>query len=121
VAFSEIPRDVFLYPAVSLKRYQKVTYNFGKTPFKYPNKEAFPLHMALNDKQKSALLKLFEHYQKVGSDLSESQDDRGDVCKADGVFQFATDAGATDDTDPLLLVIAWSKLFLFHLLVWISF
>lgn len=65
--------------------------------------------MALNDKQRAALQKLFEHYQKVGSDLSESQDDRGDICKADGVFQFAQDVGAKDDSDPLLLIIAWSE------------
>lgn len=93
---------------MALPSYQKVTYNFGKTPFKHPLKEAFPLHLALNAKQKAALEKLFEHYQKVGMDLSESQEDRGDLCKADGVFQFANDAGATDDSDPLLLIIAWS-------------
>ena len=107
VAFNDVPKDAFIYPAISLKRYQKVTYNFGATPFKFPNKQAFPLHLLLNDKQKAALEKLFEHYQKVGQSLSESQDDRGDICKADGVFQFATDAGAKDDTDPLLLIIAW--------------
>lgn len=107
VAFTDVPKDHFLYPACSLKRYQKVTYNFGKTPFTNPVKDAFPLHMALNDKQKAALEKLYEHYQAKGVQLSESQEDRGDICKSDGVFMFATDAGAKDDLDPLLLIIAW--------------
>lgn len=109
VAFTDVPKEHFLYPACSLKRYQKVTYNFGKTPFAYPLKDAFPLHMALNEKQKAAVEKLFDHYQAKGMQLSESQEDRGDICKSDGVFLFATDAGAKDDLDPLLLIIAWSK------------
>ncbi len=38
--------------------------------------------------------------------FAQSGEDHGDVIKADGVFQFATDAGAADDSDPLLLVMA---------------
>lgn len=107
VCFTDIPKDQLLYPAVSLRRYQRVTCNFGGTPFRYPDHSAFSFHLFLNEKQVAALEKLFEHYQKIGMDLSQSQEDRGDVCKADGVFQFASDVGAVDDTDPLLLVIAW--------------
>jgi DCN1-like protein 4/5 len=105
--FTGMPKSEVLFPACSLRRYQKVTFNFGAKSYKFPDKMAYPYHLVLSAKQKEGIEKLFEHYQKIGIELSESQEDRGDVISADGVFQFATDAGAKDDSDPLLLIIAY--------------
>lgn len=108
VCFTNIPKNQLMYPAVSMRRQQQITFNFGQTKFKFADGSVFGFHLVLTAKQKTSISKLFDHYQKIGSELSESQDDRGDsVIRADGVFQFATDAGAKDDSDPLLLVIAW--------------
>lgn len=112
VAFSDLPVDQLLYPAVSLRRNQRVVFNFGAKAFVHPDSASYPFNVTLTDKQRKAIEKLFEHYQKLGR-LSESQggddDDGDDVIRAEGVFQFATDAGAKDDNDPLLLIVA-SKL-----------
>lgn len=107
VAFTSVPRDKFLYPSVSVRRYQGVTFNFGKKKFKKLPSGAYPLHSLLNSAQKTALGKLYEHYQSIGVKLSESMEDRGDICKADGAFEFANDLGAEDDADPLLLIVSW--------------
>jgi hypothetical protein len=60
----------------------------------------------LTVKETTGLNKLFAHYKKLAS-LTDSQgDDKEDVIRPEGVFQFATDVGSTDDLDPLFLVIA---------------
>ncbi len=71
VIFVDMPRDHLLYPALSMRRNQKVTFNLGASPFRYADKLAFPWHSMLDDKQKMGLEKLYEHYKRIGSELSE--------------------------------------------------
>jgi len=105
--FDNIPHNKFLYPSCSLKRYQQVEYNFGATPFKYPESEYLPLHSFLSDKQKQDLEKIFEKYKSTGIKLSESGEDYGDFVKAEGVFEMAKDVGAVGSYDPVMLVVSW--------------
>ena len=105
--FDNLPTNKFLFPAVSLKRYQQVEFNFGKTAFKHPQNDFLPLHSFLTDKQRQELEKTFDKYKQDGILLSESREDYGDFIKSDGVFKLAKDIGASGDTDPIMLVAAW--------------
>ena len=67
VAFSQFPRNELMYPAVSLRRNQKVTFNFGSSKFKFSPKNAYPYHVILNATQKTAISKLFDHYRNLGN------------------------------------------------------
>jgi hypothetical protein len=73
--FVDLPKERLLFPAVTLRSHQRVTVNVGATPFRFPDKLAFPWHMPLSDKQKLALEKLYEHYKKVGVELSEVREE----------------------------------------------
>jgi len=105
--YDNIPQNKFLYPSVSLKRYQQVEFNFGATPFRYPQNDYLPLHSFLSEKQKQDLEKIFEKYKSIGIKLSESGEDYGDFIKADGVFELAKDIGAVGSYDPVMLVVSW--------------
>jgi len=105
--YDNIPQNKFIFPACSLKRYQQVEYNFGATPFRYPEGEYLPLHSFLSDKQKQELEKIFEKYKSAGIKLSESGEDYGDHIKPEGVFELAKDIGAVGSYDPVMLVVSW--------------
>ena len=127
VAFHNIPRDTWLFPAVSLRQYQRISpflqspffkpfiytscegviFNFGETSFRFAPKEHLPFHSLLTDSQRNQLENLFVKYKSEGIKLSESGEDYGDIIKAEGTLQLVKDLGATDDHDPLLFVISW--------------
>eukprot|EP01118_Nematostelium_gracile_P010664 TRINITY_DN370_c0_g1_i1.p1 TRINITY_DN370_c0_g1~~TRINITY_DN370_c0_g1_i1.p1 ORF type:complete len:398 (-),score=125.38 TRINITY_DN370_c0_g1_i1:26-1219(-) len=110
VAFSNIQIGDGVYPAASLHKKQKLLFNFGKEPFKYPLMEVFPdihpIHLSLTDSQIKELTQLFEKYKAVGVSLGESGDNE-DVIKGQGLLQFGQDLGIVDDKDPGLLIISW--------------
>jgi len=110
VAFSGFSVGDGLYPAASLQYGQKLSFNFGKDPFKYPLIEIFPdihpLHINLTKDQQSQLGKLFDKYKSLGINLQESGENE-DVIKGQGTIQYSHDLGVTDDKDCGLLVIAW--------------
>jgi hypothetical protein len=120
VAFPSIPVGDGLYPAISLQKKQKVTINFGKTPFKYPINEVFPdihpLHLNLSESQQKDLEKLFDKYKTIGANLTESGEIE-DLVKGQGLLQYGQDLGITDDKDPMLMIISW-KLNVSHGKVW---
>ncbi len=76
VVFVDMPKDHLLYPAVSMRRNQRVTFNLGATPFRHADKLAFPWHSMLDEKQKIGLEKLYEHYKRIGAELSEVTKER---------------------------------------------
>lgn len=110
VAFTNVPVGDGLYPAASLQRKQKCSFNFGKEAFKYPLQEVFPdvhpLHLSLTDAQQKDLEKLYEKYKAIGVNLSESGETE-DVIKGQGLLQYSQDLGITEDKDPGLLLVFW--------------
>jgi len=120
IAFKNVAVGDGLTPAISLQRQQKVLFNFGKTPFKYPICEIFPdiypLHLTLTREQTVQLEKLFEKYKAVGISLSESGE-TDDIIKGTGTLDYAKDLGIVEDTDPMLMVVAW-KLNVNHEKAW---
>jgi len=107
VAFSGVrPGDASgLMPAVSVYRNTKVSVNFGRK-FANPAPHACPLNGTLTKAQKNSLDKVFNKYFEIGIKLAESGD-TGDVIKDQGVLELGKDLGAVDDSDPLLLILAW--------------
>ena len=106
IAFDNIPKDVFLYPAISLRQYQKVRFNFGEEQFIYPQNGYLPIHSNLSESQKKNLEKLFNQYKSEGIKLSDSHEDLGDIIKEEGTMKLIKDLGSADDNDPILFVIA---------------
>jgi len=120
VAFSNIPTNEPIYPAASLQKKQKTSFNFGKEPFKYPLNEVFPdvhpLHLSLTESQQKDLEKLYEKFKAIGVNLSESGETE-DVIKGQGLLQYSQDMSIVDDKDPGLLLIFW-KLNVSHEKCW---
>jgi len=120
IAFSNVTIGDGLFPAASLQKKQKLLFNFGKEPFKYPINEVFPdvhpLHLSLNEAQQKDLEKLYEKYKSIGINLSESGETE-DVVKGQGLLQYSQDLGVTDDKDPGLLIVSW-KLNVCHEKCW---
>lgn len=110
VAFSGFSVGDGLYPAASLQYGQKIAFNFGKEPFKYPLHEVFPdihpLNINLTKDQQTQLAKLFEKYKAVGVSLNESTESE-EIIRGEGVLQYSKDLGVTDEKDPAMLIIAW--------------
>jgi len=110
VAFTAFNIGDGIYPAASIQNGQKLSFNFGKEPFKFPLNEVFPdihpIHVNLSKDQHSSLTKLFDKYKSVGITLSESGE-TDDVIKGQGLLQFSQDLGITDEKDPTLLIVAW--------------
>jgi len=122
VAFTGVAAGDGLYPCVSLQKGQKVSVNFGKSPFKFNVTEVFPdihgLHISITKEQQQALEKMFEKYKSVGIQLSESGE-TDDVIKGQGLLQYGQDLGMVDEKDPILIVVAWKlNLLASHRKVW---
>jgi len=93
---------------IGLSRNTKAKFNFGKERFDYPIEEGFfPLHCPLSETEIKDLEKIFEKYKKLGIDLQSSKEDAGDVIQGGGAQKLQEDLGATDEDDPLLMVVAW--------------
>jgi hypothetical protein len=110
VAFSSLSVGDGYYPAASLQYGQKIQFNFGKEPFKYPLSEVFPdihpLHLNLTKEQQKQLEHIFEKYKNVGITMSESGE-TDDIIKGQGLLQYGQDLGITDEKDAGLLIVAW--------------
>jgi len=105
VAFTDIPQGVALFPAATLSNRQRCLFNFGKTPFAHAKLGFFGLHSPLTDADRDKLAKLFEKYKFASKSLSQSSE--SDVIKQQGFLKLGEDLGATEDTDPLLIVMAY--------------
>jgi len=110
VAFTAFSIGDGVYPSASVQYGQKLSFNFGKEPFKYPLQEVFPdihpLHINLSKDQHVTLTKLYEKYKSLGVNLQESADP-DDVIRGQGLIQYSQDLGVTDEKDPALLIMAW--------------
>lgn len=105
-AFTDLPAAP-LVPAASLSARQRLTFNFGKTPFAFPPPPGFlPLYSPASDAERAALAALFEKYRAVGRALKASGDG-SDLIRAEGTLQLGEDLGVTDVADPLLLILAF--------------
>jgi len=120
VAFTNVAVGDGILPAASLQRKQKLLFNFGKEPFKFPINEVFPdvhpLHLSLTEQQQKELEKLYEKYKAVGVSLGESGDNE-DLIKGQGLLQYGQDLGIIDDKDPGLFIVFW-KLNVTHEKCW---
>eukprot|EP01117_Protostelium_nocturnum_P019898 TRINITY_DN873_c0_g1_i1.p1 TRINITY_DN873_c0_g1~~TRINITY_DN873_c0_g1_i1.p1 ORF type:complete len:396 (+),score=157.60 TRINITY_DN873_c0_g1_i1:165-1352(+) len=109
-AFQNVNFGDGISPAVSISRKQKIQVNLGQKAFKYSLNDVFPdlhaIHMSTTKSQMDDLTKLFEKYKAIGVNLNESTENE-DVIKGQGLMDYSTDLGITDDKDPGLLVIAW--------------
>eukprot|EP01087_Luapelamoeba_hula_P020146 TRINITY_DN680_c0_g1_i1.p1 TRINITY_DN680_c0_g1~~TRINITY_DN680_c0_g1_i1.p1 ORF type:complete len:395 (+),score=66.43 TRINITY_DN680_c0_g1_i1:102-1286(+) len=96
------------YPAVTLSANCSVTFNFGKTNFRYPhpNTEFKMIHCNLSAEELASLTRVFEQYKNVGINLSESGE-TGDSIKGSGLLEYGNALGVTEDTDPGLLIVLW--------------
>ncbi|KAL6068610.1 Defective in cullin neddylation protein [Balamuthia mandrillaris] len=102
--------DTRLRPFVALGRNTKARFNFGRDTFAHANivpDGYHPLHCKLSEAQIKELSKLFNEYRAAGIDLSESAEDVGDIIQGNGALKYQEDMGATDDEDPLMMVVAW--------------
>lgn len=122
-----------LSPAASFSNGQSMTFNFGKTTFRYPhpNSEFKMLHCFLTEEELANLTKVFNNYKgtlpfaeyigasmliytppfpfsyaAVGVSLSESGE-TGDVIKGQGLLEYGKELGVVEDTDPGLLLLLW--------------
>jgi len=105
VAFNAFAVGDGLYPAASIQYGQKLSFNFGKEPFKYALNEIFPdihpLHINLSKDQQASLTKMFEKYKQL------EPSDGEDTIKGEGLIKYQQDLGITDEKDPTMLVIFW--------------
>jgi len=108
VAYENFNSGDGLYPAASFSNGQSMTFNFGKSNFRYPhsNAEFKMLHCFLSEEELANLTKLFNQYKAVGVSLSESGE-TGDHIKGQGLLEYGQQLGVTEDTDPGLLLLLW--------------
>jgi len=97
-----------LFPAASFSNGQAMTFNFGKTNFRYPhpNSEFKMMHCVLTQEELNNLTKIFNQYKAVGVSLSESGE-TGDHVKGQGLLEYGKELGVVEDTDPGLLMLLW--------------
>jgi len=105
-----LPAETDRYaPFIALSKNSKAKFNFGKDNFSY-SQEASGYH-ALNSKLSDAELKelgkLFNKYKGLGLELDSSVEDVGDVIQGNGSLKFQEDLGATEEDDPLMMIVAW--------------
>jgi len=96
-------------PFIALAKSAKAKFNFGKDGFAY-NQEAsgyHPLNSKLSEGEMKELGKLFNKYKGLGLDLESSVEDVGDVIQGNGSLKFQEDLGATEEDDPLMMIVAW--------------
>jgi len=108
VAYQNFNISDGLWPAATVAKQQGLTFNFGKTPLRYPHpsSEYRLIHCNLSETDLANLNKIFNEYKGIGISLSESGE-TGDLIKGRGMLQYGTALDVTDDNDPGLLVILW--------------
>jgi len=121
VAFTDINTNGGrLVPIFGLAKRVKISVNFGKDNFAWPQNSFNMLHCFLSEKEIDSLSKLFVKYKEVGNKGAEADRrekeaqgeklpdwEQKDGIYGQGLLEFTKDLGVTDDEDPLLMIMAW--------------
>lgn len=97
-----------LSPCAVLSRNMRLTFNFGSTPFKYPQHGFNQLHHFLDDKEMSVLHDTFVKYCQISNTAAAEQgEDFDDAIFDAGIDALVKDLGISDEFDPGLLIVSW--------------
>eukprot|EP01088_Endostelium_zonatum_P003362 TRINITY_DN1456_c0_g1_i1.p1 TRINITY_DN1456_c0_g1~~TRINITY_DN1456_c0_g1_i1.p1 ORF type:complete len:398 (-),score=110.86 TRINITY_DN1456_c0_g1_i1:25-1218(-) len=98
-----------LFPAASIFRKAKLTFNFDKKKWKHPPKndpDVQGLHAQVTEQEYASLVEIFNRFKNEGVNLSESGE-TGDVIKGQGFLNYGKEMGVEEDTDIGLMILAW--------------
>lgn len=95
-----------LVPVFGIIKRAKISVNFGKDTFAFPQSSLNMLHCFLSEKEIDQLSKLFIKYKEISNEENEGGEPK-DSIHGQGVLTFQKNLGASDDEDPTLLLLAW--------------